>query len=278
MQTVKEKILITVKSAPTVSAKYTELVCTAGIREDGSWVRIHPIPFRLLPKVEQFKKFSWVECELTKNVKDRRPESFRPVDIHEIHTIDRVGTDQNWLKRRQLILDKAKVYDNMDNLKQKKRDSDTSLAIFKPTRVTKFENKKNDESKYLKKLRVAHENLLQDDLFDDNEWRSNFQFAEKIPYNFYYKFEDVKGVVSTMQILDWEISMLYRNCLKDAHGDTKIALEKVYDKYFTEFTTRDLHFFLGTTFEYHYRGAANPFTIVGVFPIPYKEAGLPGFD
>lgn len=277
MQIVKEKILITVKSAPTVSKTYTELVCTAGVREDGSWVRIHPIPFRLLPKVEQFNKFSWVECELFKNNDDPRPESFRLLDIHEIHTINQIGTEQNWLKRRQLILNKTEVYDSMETLIQRKRDSGTSLAIFKPTRVTKFEKKKNNESKYLKKLKVVHENLIQEDIFDDNEWRSNFQFAEKIPYNFYYKFEDVNGKVSRMQILDWEIVMLYRNCLARYDGNEEIALEKVYEKYFTDFTEKDLHFFLGTTFQYH-SVAPNPFTIVGVFPIPHREAGLPGFD
>lgn len=43
-----ERILITVKTYPTLSAKYGELVCTAGLREDGSWIRIYPVPFRLL--------------------------------------------------------------------------------------------------------------------------------------------------------------------------------------------------------------------------------------
>jgi len=33
------KILITVKTYPTLSEKYDELVCTAGFREDGSWTK-----------------------------------------------------------------------------------------------------------------------------------------------------------------------------------------------------------------------------------------------
>ena len=44
----REKVLITVKTYPTLSRKHGELVCTAGVREDGSWVRLYPIPFRLL--------------------------------------------------------------------------------------------------------------------------------------------------------------------------------------------------------------------------------------
>lgn len=43
-----ERVLITVKTYPTLSKKYGETVCTAGLREDGSWVRIYPVPFRQL--------------------------------------------------------------------------------------------------------------------------------------------------------------------------------------------------------------------------------------
>ena len=44
--TEKQRILVTVKPYPTLSRKYGETVCTAGIREDGTWVRIYPVPFR----------------------------------------------------------------------------------------------------------------------------------------------------------------------------------------------------------------------------------------
>ena len=40
------RVLITVKTYPTISTKYDELVCTAGFREDGTWIRVYPIPFR----------------------------------------------------------------------------------------------------------------------------------------------------------------------------------------------------------------------------------------
>ena len=34
----REKVLITVKTYLTLSRKHDELLCTAGVREDGSWV------------------------------------------------------------------------------------------------------------------------------------------------------------------------------------------------------------------------------------------------
>ncbi|MCL2166220.1 MAG: hypothetical protein FWH49_02895 [Clostridiales bacterium] len=33
----KKKIYIVVKTYPTISKEYAELVCTAGVLEDGSW-------------------------------------------------------------------------------------------------------------------------------------------------------------------------------------------------------------------------------------------------
>jgi len=80
----KQRVLITVKTYPTLSRKYGETVCTAGLREDGSWVRMYPVPFRRLNEAEQYKKFDWVECRLRRNTADPRPETFRPVDHSEL--------------------------------------------------------------------------------------------------------------------------------------------------------------------------------------------------
>ena len=63
---------------------------------------------------------------------------------------------------------------------------------------------------------------------------------------------------------------LYWNCLRSCNGDEKAALAKVRAKYLDEFSKTDLHFFLGTTQEFHFR-APNPWVIVGVFPIPYER-------
>ena len=52
------KILITVKAYPALSKKYNETVCTAGITEEGNWIRIYPIPFRKLKYDKQFKDIS----------------------------------------------------------------------------------------------------------------------------------------------------------------------------------------------------------------------------
>ena len=58
-----ERVLVTVKTYPCLSQKYDELVCTAGLREDGSWIRIYPVPFRKLNPYSQYKKYDWIEVE-----------------------------------------------------------------------------------------------------------------------------------------------------------------------------------------------------------------------
>ena len=73
---ITERILVVVKTYPVASTRYVELACTAGFNEDGSWVRLYPIPFRLLELEKQYKKYQWITVNLKKNKKDFRPESF----------------------------------------------------------------------------------------------------------------------------------------------------------------------------------------------------------
>ena len=107
-----EKILVAVKTYPTLSSTYGELVCTAGFREDGTWIRIYPIPFRRLKEYYQFNKYHWIELPLTKNPKDSRPESFKPADLTAIKILDLMGTSDNWQERRQFILGEVKCFGN----------------------------------------------------------------------------------------------------------------------------------------------------------------------
>jgi hypothetical protein len=112
------------------------------------------------------------------------------------------------------------------------------------------------------------------DFFGDNSWRKTFEVIRKLPYSFSYKFEDASGRLSELQVLDWEIGALYWNCLKNSAGDETVAREKVREKYFDEFLRKDLHFFLGTTQEFHFI-APNPWVIIGVLPIPpERQIGL----
>ena len=67
-------------------------------------------------------------------------------------------------------------------------------------------------------------------------------------------------------IEDWEIFQLYWNCLKTNNQNREIAIQKVKEQYFDNFTkNNEIYLFLGTTMQWHRRRANNPFVIIGVF-------------
>ena len=265
----KERILVTVKTYPTLSRKYGETVCTAGVREDGSWVRLYPVPFRRLDEAEQYRKFDWLECDLIKNSGDPRPESFRPADVKQLSAVDHLDTTDNWRERRRLLLKTAVVYTRLQTLIDAAKANALSLAVFKPSRIIYFVWEEEDREWDPARVEILRNKSLQGVLFEEDAWRQAFRLIAKLPYSFSYRFEDVDGRVSELQILDWEIGQLYWNCLRQSGRNEAEALSKVRTKHHDEFMTKDLHFFLGTTQQFH-GWAANPWVIVGVFPIPHE--------
>lgn len=268
----REKILITVKTYPTLSGKYDELVCTAGFREDGSWVRIYPIPFRKKSYEEQYSKYDWIEIDLIKNTSDFRPESYRPYSHDtEIKILKNIGTGKkrDWGVRKEIVL--QNVYDDMTTLIQEAKDREvcTSLAVFKPSKILDFTAKEVGREWDKKKIEKLKANRDQTGLFENPE--DPFEVVNKLPYKFKYTFEDRNGKQSNMMIEDWEIGQLYWNSLRRYNGDEGLAIEDVRKKYFDDFAkTKDLYFYLGTTQVHHFT-ARNPFVIIGTFHPPKTD-------
>lgn len=255
------KVLIAVKTYPTLSSKYDELVCTAGFREDGAWIRIYPIPFRKKSYNEQYKKYDWIEVDLVKNESDFRPESYRPKAIDtEINVVGHIETRGNWEERKKICL--GKIYYNLAELiaEAKDRSVCTSLAVFKPTEILDFYAEPVE--KEWDKDKIAKLNQL--NLFETTP-DGKFEVVQKLPYKFKFHIKDNEGKESKMMIEDWETGQLYWNCLARHKGDEQKAIADVRKKYFDNFAkTKDLHFFLGTTQAYHHR-SINPFMIIGAF-------------
>ncbi|MGV3592359.1 MAG: hypothetical protein ACO1PZ_11770 [Gammaproteobacteria bacterium] len=267
----KERILIAVKTYPTLSTTYTELVCTAGFREDGSWIRIYPSPFRFLEKDSQYAKYDWIELDIDKNPKDPRPESFRPKNIDEINVVGSVSTGKrrDWADRRRLVLGKNKVHTNLESIITAAKKNEYSLAIFKPTEITQFIAEEVDRDWEISRKQAAEAALSQGSLFEESD-HSDFKLMPKLPYKFSYRFRDDVGKKSTLMIEDWEIGQLYWSCLKN--HDEKTAITKVKEMYFDNFArTKDLHLFLGTTHEAHIRKFNNPYVIIGTFHPPHVK-------
>ena len=262
----KERVYIMVKTYPAISKKYNELVCTAGILENGEWIRLYPIPFRILKEDQKFPKFSWIEVEIERNTEDFRPETYRP-NLNSI-CVDPRPDKVDWKKRNDVIFKRTSVYRDLEKLLQDKSEKSISLAIFKPKRILDLVVKKTSREWDLQKLETLREKAAQLDLFmTPEEVQAEFSVVPKVPYEFSYKFEDEKGKISTLMISDWEIGMLYFNCLKWTNNDEPEAVKQVKTKYLDFFSTRDVYLFLGTTKGYH-NISDNPFIIIGVYYPP----------
>jgi hypothetical protein len=144
----REKILITVKTYPTPSEKYGETVCTAGVREDGSWVRIYPMQFRKLDESKKYKKYQWIELDLERNFKDFRPESFKPKNLEQAVLGNVISTDNDpaWVKRRNIVLQNVRhsITDLIDEAKTAPQY--TSLAVYKPREIVDLIAKKHSDA------------------------------------------------------------------------------------------------------------------------------------
>ena len=264
-----ERVLILVKTYPIPSKTYIENVCTAGIKEDGKWVRIYPVPFRTLRGNKQYQKYQWIECELSKRErsKDCRPESMH-LDNLDFTLGEILDRKNNWAARRKAILDKARIYTNKAELLAASSSMKASLAIFKPSKIIKFEVTTADSKWDPETEAKAQRQLAQGSLFETNLWRKYFKLVKKIPYKFHYTFTDDEGVQSRLQITDWEIGALYLNYAQKKGND--IAVEKIKEKYFGEFLKpdKDLYFYLGTSYVNHMKNSPNPWLIIGVAPFP----------
>jgi hypothetical protein len=180
-----------------------------------------------------------------------------------------MDTASDWRDRRKLLLNTSKVYRRLQTLIDGAKENVISLAVFKPKKVTNFVWEQEEREWDVAKVAEMRNRTNQAELFSEETWRQTFRIIPKLPYSFSYEFEDADGKSSILQILDWEIGALFWNCLRQCGGDERKALEKVKIKYADQFLKTDLHFFLGTTQQFHFV-APNPWVIIGVFPIPHE--------
>ena len=139
----RKKVYITVKTYPTLSEKYDELVCTAGICEDGSWIRLYPLPFRKLEIEQKYKKWQWVEVDVERNTSDFRPESHKVLNIDNLKIIPNKSDKVNWDERKQIIFKSEKAFTNKAEIitLTKTNPPGRTLLTFKPSKILKFYTK-----------------------------------------------------------------------------------------------------------------------------------------
>jgi len=249
----QKKVLVTVKTYPTPASKGAEVSCTAGVADDGKWIRLFPIPFRFMGGSQQFKKYQWIEVAAIKSSSDSRKESFE-VNIDTLRIIsDPLPTSGAWKARKEIILPLEAP--SLCYLQKTRRQTGDTLGIFKPKTIHKFLIEP-DTPDWTSEER---EKLLQYYLYDKHQFRP----LEKIPYKFSYRFTCNEASCKGHKLIcvDWELGQAYRQWKLKYGTDWERVIENRFE---TDMILRyDTYFFVGTI-----HGHPSAWIIIGLFYPP----------
>jgi hypothetical protein len=207
------RILIWGKTYPELSTRHTETVCTAGVVESGSPIRLYPVSFRYLEESQRYKLYDVVEARVRRNLSDPRPESHK-VDLRSLRIVDHIEPDRDrWFARRQWIDRNQSAWhcDSVDVVLRRQAEGYQSMALVSVGGVEdcylaartaeqreKFESKSDALSS-------------QSDLFSRDKKQLDF-----IPYEIRMKWRCADGCARCrvnphdMSVLDWGLVQLGR--------------------------------------------------------------------
>ena len=249
----QKKVLITVKTYPTPASKGAEVSCTAGVTDDGRWIRLFPIPFRFMEGNQRFRKYQWTEAAATKSTSDPRKESFE-VDIDTLQTVSApLPTKDGWKARKEVILPLQAP--SLCHLKRVRRQTGDTLGIFKPKTIHKFVIEPDTPDW----TPAEREKLLQSSFYDKHPT----QPLEKIPYRFSYKFtcDEARCKGHKLLCVDWEVGQAYRRWKREYGAKWEWAMNNRFE---TDMILRfNTYFFVGTI-----HGHPGAWIIIGLFYPP----------
>ncbi len=236
----KKRVLVTVKAYPEKSTKYGTTVCTAGITDEGEWIRLYPMPFSSFLGAEKIQRYDWieVECEKAKGEKLSRKESHR-VREGSVKIIDRSLSQQKvngrvlWPERNDIILPKCAP--SLEFLEKQYKKDKTSLGIIKPAEVIRFYpreplNQPPDLKEYQRSL--------------DNQI---IPIVADIPHIFAYEFkspESENSKIHDIMCEDWELFESFRSWWKN-YPDVDLLWEKLHKRFFEFMIQQDFYFYMG---------------------------------
>lgn len=262
------RVLITVKTYPIPSAKYDELVCTAGVTEKGDFIRLYPVNFRDLPYSRQYRKYQWIEVTVEKHTgRDTRKESYRPVHGSIKILGEPISAGKDWSDRARYVL--ARPAQSMEELWERQKADSASLGIVRPKLVHDLLIKPDEpqwKPRFLAELRQAR-------LWDDR--KASKEPPRKVPFKFQYCFEcdDPRCKGHTMMITDWEVGALFWREVDNgkSHED---AADSVRKKFLEQICgpKRDTYFYVGTVL------AHATWVVIGVFWPPRPPGRKPLTD
>ncbi len=239
------RMLILCKTYPSPSSAYVETSCVAAMEENGSLIRIYPMPFRLVDDNKQFKKWQWVTARVEKSRKDHRAESHKIfVDTIECESSP-LSTKHHW-KERQEHLKNITCFDTFDGLENARFAENKTLGLLRPANIialdiTPTANKDWTKGEKDKLLQLQQ----QGDLFDATD-HASINTLRKLPHEFHFRYICKAGGRSTEyrhKIVDWEIGALYWNVRRKHGGNWE---QPFRDKIERQLPKYDLQFLMGT--------------------------------
>lgn len=252
-----KRALIVVRTYPVPDALGIESSCTAAITDKGEWLRMFPVPWRLLNQTQRFRKYQWVEVAVAKALEDSRAESYRlSPDGIEIHS-EPLSTAQAWRARKEIVFP-MKSHCLCCLARQRDEQQSPTLGVIKPATITRLRITPAEPSEWtpaeLAMLRQQH-------LFAE----APKQELEKIPFVFRYEFRCPEATCTghSCMCTDWEMGESYRSW-RARYGDN--WQEKFRQRYEIEMIHRnDTHFFVGTVAAHPHR-----WIIIGLFYPPLE--------
>jgi hypothetical protein len=247
--TERKRVLITVRTYPSPARRGVEVSCTAGITDDGQWIRLYPVPYRRMAAKKRFAKYQWIDLNVTK-ASDPRPESYTP-DIDSIEVAGRVPTRNNWEERKRIVLPhSAHCLCCLERTRQ--ADGSPTLGLFRPLAIKRLIIEPDDAQ--WSPEQTAR--LRQSSFFDEAPRRE----LEKIPYKFKYEFlcDDQACLGHSISCTDWEMGESYRKWHRDYREEWEGKFRQRYEREMIELN--ETYFYVGTL-----RGHPATWIIVGLF-------------
>lgn len=198
-----------------------------------SWVRLHPIPYRLLPDGRRFKKYEIIRAPIRRSG-DRRPESHN-MDCDSIEKIDWISTKRGWSERNHILMPlRSECLEDL----QAQPVGGQSLGLIHVRELSELEIVEQEGGWTDQQL----QNLNRRSMFD-----RDIKTLEQPPYRFYYKFRcdrpECKG--HRLQLLDWEVIQSYRSWSRIYRIDWEAKFRQRYED---DMRRKNLHLYVGTIY------------------------------
>jgi hypothetical protein len=233
-----KRILILGMTYPSYSSKYVENVCTGGLEEDtGRLVRIHPIPARYLEPEHRFKKFQWIQAQVTKHPSDPRPESLR-VKPESIEPQEVIPSKQA-AERKRLIESSPYMLRSVEELRERWKHDGTSLCAIKPKEISRVRivaRPASERAEWVAKEKML---LSQGNLLERPPKPLDFP---EMSFRVEWRCDDDRCDGHEMGMLQWGIHELYRKYKATPSGEEKVTA-KMRDE--LNLAKRDVFLFLG---------------------------------